>query len=373
MSDPGADSSARTGPLMSPLRVGVWDLPHRVAMAPLTRCRAGPGRVPTPLNAEYYRQRASACFIVSEATQVSEQGIGYPDTPGVHTPAQVAGWRPVTEAVRREGGRILAQLWHCGRVSHPDFQPGGALPVSSSAVSCGGEARTPAGKKPRPVPRALEIGEIPGIVDQYRRGAANALEAGFDGVEIHAANGYLIDQFIRDGCNRRTDAYGGPVDQRLRFLREVTEAVVGVVGPGRVGVRLSPTNSPGYIEDSEPESTFTRAAETLAAYPLAYLHVLEGLPGTPTGPAAGRPRVVELMRRVFPGVMVLNSGYGIELAAEQVRSGVADVMAFGVAFIANPDLPERIRAGAPLNTPNPGTFYTPGPVGYTDYPRWTPA
>lgn len=352
--------------LFEPIKIGALELPNRIVMAPLTRARAGAERIPNALMAEYYRQRASAGLIISEATHVSEQGIGWVKTPGIHTDAQVKGWRLVTEAVHQEGGKMYLQLWHTGRASHPDFQVGGALPVSASAIAPTGFAYTPSGKKPYVVPRALEVDEIPGVVQTYADATHRAQDAGFDGVEIHGANGYLIDQFLRDGSNHRTDAYGGSVENRIRFLQEVTEAVVSAWSADRVGVRLSTTSPFNDMADSNPIATFSAATTMLNRYGLAYLHVLEALPGHML---AGEGEVVTPhLRKIFKGPLMVNGGYDRETGAEAIAQGNADLIAYGVPFITNPDLPERFRRNAPLNSPEPTTFYSHGPEGYTDYP-----
>lgn len=351
--------------LLTPVEVGPYRLPNRMVMAPMTRSRAGEGNVPTPLVATYYRQRASAGLIVTEATQVSPEGQGYAGTPGIHSDAQVAGWRRVTEGVHAAGGRIFLQLWHVGRVSHPDFQPGGALPVAPSAIAPQGSVRTPGGAKPYVTPRALDLAEIPGVVGQYAEGARRALAAGCDGVEVHAANGYLIDQFLRDGTNRRADAYGGPVESRARFLGEVVEAVAAVWGADRVGVRLSPVSSFNDMRDADPLGTFGHAAALLDRYGLAYLHVIVGEAAAPG--SSGR-RAAEAMRRRFHGPFMVNGGFALESGNAALRAGLADLVSFGSLFLANPDLPERFAEGAPLNAPEPATFYGGGERGYTDYP-----
>ncbi len=352
--------------LFTPLQVGPYRLPNRVLMAPMTRSRAGAGNVPTELMAAYYGQRASAGLIISEASQVCPEGQGYPATPGIHSPEQVAGWRGVTEAVHAQGGRIFLQLWHVGRISHPCFQPGGAAPVAPSAVQPAGEVYTYEGLKPYVTPRALEPREIPGLIEQYRRGAANALAAGFDGVEIHGANGYLLDQFLRDGTNRRSDAYGGPIENRARLLLEVTEAVYGVWGAERVGVRLSPLQPFNDMRDSDPRATFEYVTAALGRFGLAYLHVTEM--GAEQPGAAGPPFDLQAFRRLWRGVYVTNAGYDKARANAALAAGAADLIAFGVPYIANPDLPERFARDAPLNTADPATFYGGGPEGYTDYP-----
>lgn len=348
--------------------MGALTLPNRVLMAPLTRCRAGEGLAPTSLNAEYYRQRASAGLIISEATQISNEGIGYPHTPGIHTPAQIAGWRLVTQAVHRAGGRIFCQLWHVGRVSHPSFQPGGGLPVSASAINPGGEARTLTGKFPRVTPRALELSEIPRVMSEYRHAAQCALDAGFDGVELHGANTYLPDQFLRDASNTRTDAYGGPIQNRARFMLEALEALVQVWGAGRVGIRLSPSGVSDTMFDSDPHATFGYLVQRLNDYPLAYAHIMRGWRGSGavTTPELNIP--MSFFRPLYRGVLISNAGFTGEEADAMIREGTIDAVAFGVPFIANPDLPERLRRRAPLNAADPATFYGPGEAGYTDYP-----
>ena len=355
--------------LFTPTQIGPYRLASRIVMAPLTRCRASEERAPHALNAEYYAQRADprtgAALIVSEATQVCTEGIGYPATPGIHTPAQVQGWKLVTEAVHRKGGLIFCQLWHVGRVAHSVFT--GTQPVSSSAVKIDGMVSTSQGKVPAEMPRALSLEEIPQVVAQYRHGAKCAREAGFDGVELHAANGYLVDQFLRDGVNQRTDRYGGNVPNRLRFLREVVEALVAEWGTGRVGVRLSPTNAFNGMSDSNPPAVFVPAAEALNDYPLAYLHVLEGLPGTTFAPAGGAAPVAPLMRKAYRGPFIINAGYTKETGEAAIASGAADLVAFGVPFISNPDLTERFRSGVALTPPDQSTFYGGGAKGYTEY------
>jgi N-ethylmaleimide reductase len=352
--------------LFNPIKVGALELRNRMVMAPLTRARAGVERIPNALIAQYYRQRASAGLIISEATHVSPQGIGWVETPGIHTDEQVKGWQLVTEAVHEEGGKIYLQLWHTGRASHPDFQVDGALPVSASAIAPAGDAHTPLGKKPYVAPRALETEEIAGVVQTYAEATRRAQDAGFDGVEIHAANGYLIDQFLRDCSNHRTDAYGGSIPNRLRLLQEVTEAVVSAWSADRVGVRLSPTNPFNDMKDSNPVATFSAAAELLNRYGFAYLHVLEALPGHFL--AGEGEFVTPHLRNIFDGLLMVNGGYGRETGVEAIAQGDADLIAYGVPFIANPDLPERFRQHAALNPPDPATFYSHGSEGYTDYP-----
>ena len=350
--------------LFTPLQLGALALPNRVVMAPMTRNRAGPGSVPGALAAEYYAQRAGAGLIVTEATQVSPQGVGYPGTPGIHSPDQVVGWRRVTDAVHAAGGRIFLQLWHVGRISHPSLQQGGVLPVAPSAIAAAGDAFTATGPQPFVTPRALETAEIPGIVAQFEAGARHALAAGFDGVEIHGANGYLIDQFLRDGTNHRTDRYGGSLENRARFLLEVTEAIAGVWGADRVGVRLSPQGDFNSMSDSDPRATFGHAALALAPFALAYLHVVEPAAALPAG---ARPLLPDL-KAAFEGPLMVNGGYTRPLAEAVLARGEADLVSFGTSFLANPDLPLRLVRNAPLNTPDPATFYGGTERGYTDYP-----
>ena len=355
--------------LFTPVTLGEVPLPNRIAMAPLTRGRAGEEAVPNDLMVEYYRQRASAGLIISEATQISPQGRGWVGAPGIHSTEQVRGWSRVTEAVHTAGGRIFLQLWHMGRASHPDFL-GGELPVAPSAVAIEGDtARTPKGKKPYVAPRALDTAEIPMVVQQYAAATRLAREAGFDGVEIHGANGYLIDQFLRSGSNRRTDEYGGSPENRARFLLEIVEAVTAAWTPGRVGLRVSPVSRFNGQSDEDPAATYSYAVRELNRFGLAYLHVLEGLPGHimyVPGPA-----ITPLLRSIFKGPLMVNAGYTAELGAQAIERGEADVIAYGVPFLANPDLVERYRTGAPLNRPNIATFYTEGAKGYTDYPALT--
>jgi N-ethylmaleimide reductase len=352
--------------IFSPLRLGLLQLPNRIVMAPMTRNRAGRGNVPGPLNATYYAQRASAGLIISEATQISPQGLGYPGTPGIHSPEQVAGWKGVTDAVHAAGGRMFLQLWHVGRISHPSLQPDGALPVAPSAIAPAGQAMTADGMKPFVAPRALETSEIAGIVEDYRHGARNARAAGFDGVELHGANGYLIDQFLRDGANRRTDRYGGDALNRARFLIEVAAAVVGEWGAERVGVRLSPTNPFNDMRDSNPAATFATAVGELNRFGLAYLHVVE--PATDDPVPAGEVPDIRFFRKLWRGALIGNKGYDLARANAVIRDGWTDLVSFAVLFLANPDLPIRFRRGGPFNPPDRKTFYGGAAVGYTDYP-----
>lgn len=355
--------------LLSPYKLGNLELPNRIVMAPLTRNRAGDGNVPGPLNAKYYVQRASAGLIITEASQVSPQGLGYPGTPGIHSPEQVEGWKLVTDAVHQEGGRIFLQLWHVGRISHPDLQPDGALPVAPSAITPQGNLLTYEGMKPFVTPRALETSEIPGIVEKYRQGAANALEAGFDGVEVHGANGYLLDQFLRDGTNHRTDDYGGSIENRARLLSEVTEAVAEVCGANRVGVRLSPSGTFNDMQDSQPLATFGYAAEALNRFGLAYLHIIEVMEADLRHGGTEVP--TSYLRDRFTGTLMVNGGYDRDRGDAVLAQGDADLVSFGTLFLANPDLPQRFVQNAPLNQADPTTFYGGGEEGYTDYPFWT--
>lgn len=352
--------------LFTPIQLGAYKLPNRIVMAPLTRNRAGAGNVPQSLNVIYYQQRASAGLIIAEATQVSPQGVGYPNTPGIHSTDQVAGWQQVTQAVHSKGGRIFLQLWHVGRISHPSLQPNGALPVAPSAVRPQGEAMTYAGMQPYVTPRALELEEIPGIVEQYRQAAQNAMVAGFDGVEVHGANGYLLDQFLRDGTNRRTDAYGGAVENRVRLLLEVTQAVAEVCGRGLVGVRLSPSSTFNDMSDSDPKATFSYAIEALNPLNLAYLHLLE--PSDADLRHGGVPITTKDFRSVYRGMLMVNEGYDQASGNRAIAAGDADLVSYGRLFIANPDLPQRFLQNAPLNEPNPDTFEGGGAEGYIDYP-----
>jgi N-ethylmaleimide reductase len=354
--------SSDTDNLLSPITIGPNILRNRMVMAPLTRNRAGDGNVPQAMNVKYYRQRASAGLIISEATQVSAEGVGYPATPGIHSPEQIAGWKEVTRAVHDEDGLIYLQLWYCGRISHPDLLPNNQQPVSASAIRAQGDAVTFEGMKPFVEPRALETDELPGIVDQYRKAAINAKEAGFDGVEVHAANGYLLDQFLRDGTNQRQDNYGGSLENRTRLLLEVIDAVTGIWEPSQVGVRISPDNSFNDIHDSDPQTLFNYVAEVLNLKQLGYLHVVEG------GFMGEHEVDYDQIRQRFTGKYMANLGYDREKAETAIASGHADLVSFGTLFLANPDLVARFRAGAELNTPDQDTFYGGDEHGYTDYP-----
>lgn len=347
------------GKLFTPWQLGPWSLANRLVMAPMTRNRADAQDVPHALNAEYYAQRAGAGLIITEGAQVSPQGKGYPRTPGIYNAAQVAGWRQVTAAVHARGGRIFIQLWHVGRISHPSTQIEGALPVAPSALRPEGAILTATGQQPFVTPHALTLEEIPGVVAQFRRAAQCAAEAGFDGVEIHGANGYLIDQFLRDGSNHRTDAYGGTVENRTRFLLEVTAAVRAVFDADRIGVRLSPLHVFNSMSDSDPTQTFTHVAKALSPLGLAYLHIVE------TGPSR---LDWLLLRRAFAGTFIANGGYDQAKAEMAVAAGRADLVSFANLYLANPDLVERFRQGALLNKPDRTTFYGGDSRGYTDYP-----
>ncbi|WP_395676184.1 alkene reductase [Inquilinus sp.] len=353
--------------LFTPTRIGDLELPNRVVMAPLTRNRArADGDVPHALNAEYYAQRATGGLLISEGTQISPEGKGYAWTPGIYSPEQVAGWRLVTDAVHKAGGRIAAQLWHVGRISHTSLQPGGVAPVGPSAIAADSQVYEGRSLVPASTPRALETAELPRLVGDFVQAARNAKEAGFDAVEIHSANGYLLDQFLRDGTNKRTDAYGGPAANRARLLLEVAEAVAAVWTPGRVGVRLSPFSNFGDIADSDPMATFGHAIERLSDLGIGYLHLVEGQTGGSRELLPGAD--LQALRRLFKGSYIANNGYDRGLAIETVESGRADLVAFGKLFIANPDLVERLRRDAPLNTPDQTTFYGGDARGYTDYP-----
>jgi N-ethylmaleimide reductase len=356
--------------LFDPIRIGSIDLATRIVMAPLTRNRASAGQVPNDLMRQYYQQRAQpatgAGLIITEASQISPQGQGYLDTPGMFSPAQVAGWRPITDAVHAQGGRIVIQLWHVGRISHVSLQPDGQAPVSSTSVAARGKTYIAGGFAEVSTPRALRTDEIPGLIEQYRHAALMALEAGFDGVEVHAANGYLIEQFLRDSINDRSDAYGGPIANRTRLLTEVMQAVAGAIGGGRTGLRLSPvTPSNDAAPDSDPQALYEHAVASLAPLNLAYLHVVEGATG---GPRDVAPFDYAALRRRFNGAWMVNNGYDRAMALDEIASGRADLVAFGKPFIANPDLGRRLREEVPLNPWNSATFYGGGAAGYTDYP-----
>ena len=354
--------------LFDPVAFGALRLPNRILMAPLTRGRATREAVPTPVMAEYYAQRASAGLIITEATGISREGLGWPFAPGLWTEAQVEGWKPVTDAVHVAGGRIVAQLWHMGRVVHPDL--GGGVPVSASALVAPGQAHTYEAKKDYVTPRAASVDDIRRITDDYSRAARNAMAAGFDGVQLHGANGYLIDQFLRDSSNRREDDYGGSIDNRVRLLREVIGAIADEAGIERTGLRLSPNGAVNGVDDSDPEALFSAAGEAMEAIGLPWIELRE--PGPQSSfRATDVPPVSPAMRRVYSGKIVLNSDYRADSGQARLDEGVADAISFGRPFLANPDLVERLQAGAPLNRWNVATFYTPGPDGYTDYPTMT--
>jgi N-ethylmaleimide reductase len=353
--------------LFEPFEFGRLNLPNRVVMAPLTRNRAVPrGLVPSPLADEYYGQRASAGLIVTEASQVSQQGQGYQDTPGIYSEEQVAGWRKVTDAVHARGGRIFIQIWHVGRIAHSSLQPGGGAPVAPSAVHAKGKMTFVNGAFTEvSEPRALELAEIPGIVDDFRRGAANGVEAGFDGVEIHGANGYLLDQFAKDTVNKRTDAYGGSIENRARLMVDVSKAVAAEVGADRTGIHLSPLTPVGEGSDSNPQPLYDHIVDQLNALKLAYIHVVEGQAG---GPRDVAPFDYASLRRRFKQAYIANNGYDFELATRTLEADKADLIAFGKPFISNPDLVERLKKDGALNPWDSTTFYGGGAEGYTDYP-----
>ncbi len=352
--------------LFDPVELGPYRLRNRIVMAPLTRSRADEAGVPGELQATYYAQRATAGLLVTEATNISAQGKGYILTPGIWSPEQVAGWRLTTKAVHDKGGRIFLQLWHVGRISHPDLQPGGALPVAPSAVRPEGQAYTNDGFKAHVTPRALATDEIPGIVADYAHAARCAQDAGFDGVEIHSANGYLLQQFLSDKTNKRTDSYGGSIENRTRLVVEVVDTVTAVWGGERVGIRLSPLTKFGDIGDSNPEPLYLKLIERINPFRLGYIHVIEG----DTGGSRSPPGAFDLqkLRRAFNGLYIANNNYDLALALEARAKNFADLVCFGRPFIANPDLVERLRTGAPLAEPDQATFYTGGPKGYIDYP-----
>jgi len=351
--------------LFSPAKLGSINLSNRIVMAPLTRNRAGEAGVPQAINATYYEQRATAGLIVTEATPISGMAHGYPLLPGIYTDAQVAGWKKITDAVHAKGGKIVIQLWHVGRISHPSLLPDNALPVAPSAIKPAGQAFTYEGLVDYVEPRALDVSELPGIVADYVHAAKCALAAGFDGVEVHAANGYLLDQFLRDGTNKRTDNYGGSFENRARLLMEVTKAVVAVAGADKVGVRLSPVNPFNDMKDSNPQALFNYVTESLSQFGLAYLHVVEG--GIHGG-GESEPFDFEAMRKLFKGGYIANLAYDKARGNAAIASGHADAIAYGVPFIANPDLVERFRVDAPLNAADSSTFYGGSEKGYTDYP-----
>jgi len=351
--------------LLSAYKLGPLSLPNRMVMSALTRCRAIEGNVPNPLAITYYTQRASAGLIVTEATQVTPMGQGYPNTPGIYSDEQVKGWIKITNAVHQAGGKIFLQLWHVGRVSLPDYHDG-QLPIAPSALPMSGHLHTPKGEqKDIVMPRALELSEIHGIVAQFKKGAENAMAAGFDGVEIHGANGYLLEQFTKNGSNHRTDAYGGTLENRLRFPLEVTDAVINVWGAERVGYRVSPYFEGYASSDTNPVETYTALTQELDKRKLAYLCVKEG----PAGPGNGKAALTPLLRKVFHQTYMVNQGFDMQLGETILENGGADLVCYGTLFLANPDLPERFKLKAALNKPNPATFYGGNEKGYTDYPK----
>ena len=351
--------------IFEPYNLGPLKLSNRIVMAPLTRNRAGPGLVPSEHAATYYSQRASAGLLITEATQISAQAQGYQDTPGLYTQPQIDSWRKVTDAVHAKGGRIFVQLWHVGRISHVDLQPDGAAPVAPSAIRAATKVFVNNGFSDVSEPRALSLDELPGIINDFRQAAANAIEAGFDGVEIHGANGYLLEQFIKDGANQRTNAYGGSIENRARLLLEVTTAVVEEIGADRTAVRISPVSPANGISCSDPQPQFDYVAEQLSALGIVYLHVVEGATG---GPRDAAPFDFDALRSRFKHTYLANNGYDLELANARLIGGKADLFAFGRPFISNPDLVERLKASAPLAALNPATLYGGSAAGYIDYP-----
>ncbi len=346
--------------LFDPITVGAWNLPNRIFMAPLTRARAGKERVPNALMAEYYRQRSAAGLILTEATSVTPMGVGYADTPGIWSDEQVEGWKQITKTVHDAGGHIALQLWHVGRISDPIFLDG-ETPVAPSAIRPAGHVSLVRPMKDFVTPRALATEEIPGVVEAYRKGAENALSAGFDGVEVHGANGYLLDQFLQDSTNHRTDEYGGSIENRARLMLEVADAAISVWGADRVGLHLAPRRDSHDMGDSDPLATFSHVAKELGRRKIAFICAREAL---------GDDRIGPKIKEAFGGVYVANEKFTLESGNAVLATGEADAIAFGVPYIANPDLIERFRLGAPLNPPDPETFYAPGPQGYTDYPTY---
>jgi len=350
--------------LLSPIDIGPYLLSNRLVMAPLTRMRA-PENCPTDLMTTYYEQRASAGLIISEATTISTQGVGYPATPGIYNASQVHAWKKITEAVHAKSGHIFMQLWHVGRISHPDFH-NGQLPVAPSAIAPKGNAITPSGMKAFVTPRALETNEISGIIEDYKTAAKNALAAGFDGIEIHSANGYLLDEFLRDGTNKRTDSYGGSLENRTRFLLEVTDALISICGADRVGIRLSPSGTFNDMSDSNPEAIFVYLLKQLNPLGLAYVHIVDALEGDIRHGA--NVISLETLRASYNGTLIVCGGYDQIRAEDVLAKSLADAVAFGQLYIANPDLAERFKHNAPLNTPDVSSFYGGTEKGYTDYP-----
>jgi N-ethylmaleimide reductase len=357
---------SQSSKLFEPYHLGPLTLPNRFAMAPLTRNRAvPPGMLPSPLAVDYYGQRASAGLLITEASQVSQQGQGYQDTPGIYSTEQVAGWRKVTDRVHERGGRIFIQIWHVGRISHVTLQANGGAPVGPSAIRAKGKTFVNGTFADVSEPRALELSEIPGIIEDFKRGTANALAAGFDGIEIHGANGYLLDQFAKDGTNKRTDAYGGSIENRAKLMLEVSKVVAAEAGAERTGIRISPVTPSNDVSDSNPQPLFDYIVDQLNALKLTYIHVVEGATG---GPRDIAPFDYGSLRKRFKGAYMANNGYDFALANQVLEAGAADLIAFGKPFISNPDLVERLKRGAPLNEWDKATFYGGGAKGYTDYP-----
>lgn len=352
--------------LFDPIRIGAIEAPNRIFMAPLTRARGTRDHVPTPIMADYYAQRASAGLIISEATGISRQGLGWPHAPGLWTQEQVAGWRPVTDAVHEAGGRIVAQLWHMGRVVHSSFL-GGAQPVSASDTKAPGQAHTYDGKQDHVAARALRLDEIPGVLEDYRTAAANAMAAGFDGVQLHGANGYLIDQFLRDSSNLRDDAYGGSIENRIRLMREAAQGVADEIGADRTGIRFSPNTTAQGVTDSDPVPLYTAALEALSAIGIAFVELREP-PLDGSFGVGNTPPLAPVLRSAFNGPLVLNNDFDAARAQAELDAGTGDAVAFGRPFISNPDLPRRIAEGLAWTPDNQETWYAPGETGYTDYP-----
>ena len=351
--------------LFDPIQIGVITAANRIAMAPLTRGRADRNAVPTAIMGDYYEQRASAGLIITEATGISRLGLGWPYAPGIWSDEQIAGWRTITDRVHAAGGKIVLQLWHMGRMGHQDVMDG--QPVSASSIAAPGDAHVYDGKKPYPEPRALEIDEIPQIVEDFAQGARNAIAAGFDGVQIHGANGYLIDQFLRDGANKRSDAYGGSIENRIRLMKEVAQAVADAIGLERTGIRLSPNGEVQGTDDSDPLPLFTAAAQALSDIGIAFLEVREPKPGSTFGKPS-QPPIAPAMRAAFKGIFLINSDYDAVTGQAALDAGEADAIVYGRPFIANPDLVDRFAKGLPLATLDPATLYTRGAEGYSDYP-----
>lgn len=351
---------AKSSVLQTPIRIGAWDLPNRIIMAPLTRCRASEGRVPNELMADYYSQRAGAGLILTEATSVDPSGVGYPDTPGIWSQTQVEGWKQVTDSVHKKGGRILLQLWHVGRISDPIYL-NGRLPVAPSPIAARGHVSLIRPAKLFVTPRALDLAEIPAIIEAYRKGAENAKYAGFDGVEVHGANGYLLDQFLQDSTNQRTDEYGGPIPNRARLMLEVVDAAISVWGADRVGLHLAPRGDAHDMGDSDPEATFSFVAKAMSERKIAFIFARE---------SQDTPRLVPILKKAFGGALIANQQLSRETAESLVQCGEADACAWGQLFIANPDLVRRFAGDLPLNSPDSSTFYMGDGRGYTDYPRF---